>query len=546
MNIYQHITRAVAQQGDQLAFVAAGKKGRDSRLSYAQFGARVERLCAGLSDRGVNQGDRVILLIPMQIELYLCMAAIMRIGAVAVFVDPHMRRDHFDNCCRVVEPRAFIGTPAAHLFRLTCRQLRRVPVQLTSGWLPGFIARDIRKWMQTPLHRPAPDIARVSDDHPALIGFTTGSSGTPRGSTRSHGFLQAQIAALFQPREKRLARVDLPGFPVLPLDNLVRGRTSILPRIPAGRPADIEVKTLLAQVAHHAPEMMSGAPSYLQAICAGAEARNRTLDSVKILFTGGAPVSGQWLQRLGAVWPNARIIIVYGSTEAEPVASIDATEIIDECYSLSARGHGYCVGYPIDQIETLILPLDFSDAAIDELASVALPDYCVGEIAVRGAHVNTHYWNDAQAEISNKIRTSAGTWHRMGDAGYRDEKGRLWLVGRCHTAINAPWDPVVDNNPRRFDAAQCAWIFPYQVEAIINDIDGVLRSTYVGVNQGYHLVVELVDNNTNTATWDDALREALKDLPLTRIWFQPLPVDPRHNTKIEYQAVIDSIQEQEA
>lgn len=86
MNIYQHITRAVAQQGDQLAFVAAGKKGRDSRLSYVQFGARVERLCAGLSDCGVNQGDRVILLMPMQIELYLCMAAIMRIGAVAGIV----------------------------------------------------------------------------------------------------------------------------------------------------------------------------------------------------------------------------------------------------------------------------------------------------------------------------------------------------------------------------------------------------------------------------------------------------------------------------
>jgi len=546
VNICEHFTGTVNTQGSRLAFVAPGKNNREIRLSYAEFDARVKRLCAGLTGRGIGIGDRVILLIPMQIELYLCMSAIMRMGAVAVFVDPHMRRDHFDNCCRLVEPSAFIGTPAAHWLRIFCKHLRKVPVQLTTGHLPGFIAQGIGKWTRKPLHGPAPAIAEVAADHPALIGFTTGSSGVPRGSTRTHGFLNAQIEALFQPEEKRKAAVDLPGFPVLPLDNLVRGRTTVLPRIRPGKVAEIRADRLLDQVKRHAPDMMSGPPSYLEAICDGAEAMNCTLDSVKLLLTGGAAMSKQGLQRLAAIWPNARIIVVYGSTEAEPVARIDASEIIAECYSRSTRGHGYCVGYPVDQVQTCVLPLDFERDAIDDLASIELPDFRVGEIAVCGPHVNTRYWNDPLGEKKNKIKTLNGTWHRMGDAGYRDEKGRLWLVGRCHTAMRFPVPAVPDERPTFFDPLQAAWIFPYQVEAIINNCAAVKRSAYVGIGNGFHLVVELIDNRVDTAALEAALRNAMPGFPLTGIWFQPLPVDPRHNSKIEYRAVIDSLQEQGA
>jgi acyl-coenzyme A synthetase/AMP-(fatty) acid ligase len=544
VNVYEHIAKVVSERVDELAIVEQDPKGRDTALTYAEYDAQVKRLCAALAHGGVSEGDRVIVLIPMQIELYVCMTAIMRMGAVTVFVDPHMPRAHFDNCCKVVEPKAFIGIPKAHLFRLGCKHLRKVPLQLTTGRLPGFIAKPIGGWLRTPLEGEPPPMLDVADDHPALIGFTTGSSGAPRGSTRTHGFLNAQIAALFQPEEKRQSTVDLPGFPVLPLDNLVRGRATILPRFPPGKVAEVEVDTLLNQVDRYAPDMMSGAPAYLEAICGGAEAVGRTLDSVRILFTGGAPMAKTGLARLCAVWPNARVVVVYGSTEAEPVARIDAAEIIDECYALSTQGHGYCVGYPIDEIETLIMPLDFSDSSIDDLSTVALPNHCIGEIAVRGAHVNTQYWNDPAGEEKNKIQSPSGTWHRMGDAGYRDAKGRLWLVGRSHTAMTPPWAPNPSDGHRPFAPGHAAWIFPYQVEAIANDMEGVKRSAYVGANQGYHLVVEPMDGDTDTAALERALTDAMAGFPLTRMAFRSLPVDPRHNTKIDYTTVVKWLEEQ--
>lgn len=546
MNICEHITGIVDSQGAELAFVAARSGDRDIKLSYAEFDAQMKRLSVGLSGLGIGKGDRVILLIPMQIELYLCMAAIMRIGAVSVFVDPHMQRDHFDNCCRVVGPKAFIGVPKAHLLRIFCKHLRKLPIHLCTRGLPRFIARGIGKWTHKPLTAATADIVQVDHDHPALIGFTTGSSGLPRGSTRTHGFLNAQIEALFQPEEKRQSSVDLPGFPVLPLENLIRGRTTVLPPIHSGRVAEVNAETVLKLAARYEPEMMSGSPSYLHAIGAGARAQNRKLDSVRVLFTGGAPISAGELRQLAQVWPHARIVIVYGSTEAEPVASIDASEIVDDCYAFSLRGQGYCSGYPVDQVETIILPLDFDHDSIDCLESAALPDYRIGEIAVRGPHVNTRYWNDPQGEKKNKIKTSSGTWHRMGDAGYRDEKGRLWLVGRSHMAIRSPWIVAVDKNPQGFNPFQSDWIFPYQVEAIINNNAAVKRSAYVGINKGYHLVVELVEDSGDIGKLEETLQEAISGFPLTRVWFQPLPLDPRHNSKIEYQSVMKSLQEQGA
>ena len=156
--------------------------------------------------------------------------------------------------------------------------------------------------------------------------------------------------------------------------------------------------------------------------------------------------------------------------------------------------------------------------------------------------MNTRYWNDPEGEKNNKVQTPSGTWHRMGDAGYRDAKGRLWLVGRLHMAMLPPWAPRSSDGSQPFEPGQAAWIFPYQVEAIVNDITGVKRSAYVGVNQGYHLLVEPL--LADTTVLERTITEAMAGFPLTRMRFRSLPVDPRHNAKIDYQAVVKWLQDQ--
>src|SRR5260370_26483211 len=111
------------------------------------------------------------------------------------------------------------------------------------------------------------------------------------------------------------------------------------------------------------------------------------LDGVRAAFVGGAPVGGALIARLRTVFPAARIYVAYGSSEAEPIAAIDATEIEQETAARTATGSGHCVGLPIAPTE---LRIERPDAA------------GAGEIEVRGPHVN------------------AIGWHRTGDTGYRD------------------------------------------------------------------------------------------------------------------------------
>jgi hypothetical protein len=113
-------------------------------------------------------------------------------------------------------------------------------------------------------------------------------------------------------------------------------------------------------------------------------------------------------------------------------------------------------------------------------------------------------------------------------------------------AISPPWKPGPDGSNKTFVPGQADWIFPYQVEAIANNIDGVKRSAYVGVNQGYHLLVETLEADVDTTGLERTLSEAMAGFPLTRMWFRCLPVDPRHNSKIDYAAVLEWLQEQGA
>src|SRR6185295_14674452 len=112
-----------------------------------------------------------------------------------------------------------------------------------------------------------------------------------------------------------------------------------------------------------------------------------------------------------------------------------AREIFEECRARSALGYGFCVGKPVPSLEVIVLPLDFKHSRFENLAAQALPASTVGEIVARGPHVNTAYWNNPEGESINKIKTAQGIWHRMGDAGYFDDQGRLWVVGRVHAAM---------------------------------------------------------------------------------------------------------------
>ena len=137
-----------------------------------------------------------------------------------------------------------------------------------------------------------------------------------------------------------------------------------------------------------------------------------------------APVTDQQLSHWLQHYQETELVVAYGSTEAEPVGHIEASERI----ALAAPGQGFCTGQPTDQIETKIIPISKQRIDLDKtpLDQLALPAGEIGELIVAGDHVCRDYYKNENATRENKLIDREGKlWHRMGDTGYFDDHNRF-------------------------------------------------------------------------------------------------------------------------
>ncbi len=473
---------------DRVAIVAA----RD-RITYGELGARVARVASGLAARGVGKGDRVVVLVPMSIELYVVLLAVASIGAVAVFVEPASTLREIARAIRATRPVAFIGVPRAHLLRAVVS----APLSVVVGRLPGTLSL-----VELESDAPPPMVELGADD-PALLTFTSGSTGTPKGAVRSHGFLGAQHDAISRLLLDAGATPDvhLSSFAIVLLSTLVSGGTAVLPG------ADADGVTVI-----------SGSPSFL------APLLSRDLRGVRRIVSGGAPVPVDLCEEVARVAPQARFIVAYGSTEAEPIARIDGAEVCAETAAATRAGAGLCVGRPDEHVTVKLLRPTLAPILIGHggLGALEVPRGEVGEVVVTGPHVNRRYYRDPAAERATKIVDEAGAvWHRTGDAAYLDGRGRLWLVGRIADIV------------RRGDAVY----HPTAVEAIARTLPWVERAALVAEGERTLLVVE---PRARRGRDRDALVRhlATRDVAIDRVVVvDRLPVDSRHRAKLDYPAV---------
>jgi len=150
-----------------------------------------------------------------------------------------------------------------------------------------------------------------------------------------------------------------------------------------------------------------------------------------------------------------------------------------------------------------------------------LPPGAIGELIVTGDHVCRDYYRNPRAVQENKIQDPDGTtvWHRMGDTGAFDPEGRFWIAGRVHSTI------------RR----RGAFLHPQLVEQAAHGEDGrIRRLAAIGLNGNAVLVIETDAGEELESDVKARLTAAglmVDEIVLTR---RPLPVDPRHNSKIDY------------
>lgn len=495
------------------------RRGRSRTLSFADLDLAAGRAAALLLQEGLRPGDRVLVLHPMAGELYVALAAIFRLGLTAMFLDPSTGRQHIDRCCALVAPRALIGSARAHLLRLLSPALQRIPVKFCIGpSIPGAVP-----WSRASRLAPYEPIQPCPPETPALLTFTSGSTGDPKAAVRSHGFLLAQHQALEQSLGLTPGEVDLTALPIFVLANLASGVTSLIPDADLRRPGAVDPAPLVAQIQVHRPTRTVASPAFLEPLANYCIQRRLTFPSLKKVFSGGAPVFPDLLDKLQAVAPQADIVAVYGSTEAEPIAFVGRHEIARDDVAGMLGGRGLLTGTPVSSIHLRILgnnwgrPIGPYSRA--QFAAACLRPGEAGEIVVSGGHVLPGYLH-GHGDEETKFAVDGTLWHRTGDAGYLDDRGRVWLLGRCAARIE-------DSR---------GTLYPFMVECTARHYPGVRHAAVASCSGRRILAIQLEEYAANTDL--TALAQELAWASIDEIQvYKHIPVDKRHNAKIDYPAL---------
>lgn len=376
--------------------------------TWAELDQRVNALAAALHRRGVAAGDRVMILMLNRPEFFEATLAANRLGAVAVPVNFRLTPPELaylvDNCgAAVLITEPILAPVAAALREIAPLRHLIVAETATSEAVLGF------EDLITEPGEPAPP-ADIPADSPALIMYTSGTTGHPKGAVLTHANLAGQSMTAIYTNPPSLGH-DV-GFVGVPLFHIA-GIGMLLPAMTLGAPTVIyplgafDPGELLDVLAEEGVTGIFLVPAQWQAVCAEQQARPRQL-SLKTLSWGAAPASDTLLREMAQTFPNCRILAAFGQTEMSPVTCMLLDE--DAIRKLGSVGR--------------VIPTVTARVVDDEMNDVPAGE--VGEIVYRAPTLMAGYWNNPQATAE----AFAGGWFHSGDLVRMDDEGYVWVVDR--------------------------------------------------------------------------------------------------------------------
>ncbi|MBN2159655.1 MAG: alpha/beta fold hydrolase [Spirochaetes bacterium] len=536
-DLAEHLLDIVRKKPDGLV-VAHQKKlklnGRgvyDTR-TYSVVDRESNQIAHGLEKVGITRGMHTVLMVTPGTDFFAVLSGILKIGAIPVLVDPGMGIRNLKKCMAEAEPEAFIGIPKAHLARVLLRWAKKsVRINVTvgrrycwGGWTLGKIESlgSAEPYIMTVKPKP---------EDTAMLAFTSGNTGIPKGVIFTHGIMSAQLDIIGGFIEVKEGDADLSTFPPFALFGPACGVPAIIPDMDATKPASANPRKLVAAINDYQCTSTFCSPALVEKIGRYCEAKGIKLPSLRKVLSAGAPARMSSLERfLRLLSPGVEIVTPYGATEALPVTYIGTDELMKETKKLTEQGSGVCVGRPVPGVEVAIVPI--SEEAIEEWTdTLRLPAGTIGEIAAKGPVVTTVYYKRPVQTRLAKIKDprDGGIWHRMGDVGYLDKQGRLWMCGRkVHrvvtqngTLFSLPCEAIFNNHPKVNRSALVGIVKNGRTEpVIIIELEKGLR---LGPRAKKQLTVELLNlgekhNHTKTIK--------------TVLYRRNFPVDIRHNAKI--------------
>ena len=517
----------------QLALAVARKGWRQhdryDEITFAELEQDVNAYACIFANRGIRRRMRTLLMITPGREFCAAIFALLKLGAPPVLIDPGIGLRNIGRCIQRAMPAAFVGIRKAQVARRMFGWGRdSIRISLTVESLPRGKSGPADVTPEE-FSRGAHPVDPLADTEVAAIAFTSGSTGPPKAVVFDHQNFEAQadlVGGLLGPY---VAEPHLMTCPLFLFFAPVLGLTAIIPDMDTSKQAAADPSRLIASIEDYQCRSFFASPVLVRRLGSYCRETNRKLTSIERVLSGGAPSEPHALATLAAaIGPGGEIFTPYGATEAFPVSNLSSAEILNETSEKTKSGAGVCVGRPLHGITASIIPI--GDSPVNDWEEIRpLPPYEIGEIAVSGRVVSRRYFNDPDATEHAKIpcRATGSLYHRMGDVGYVDDLGRLWMCGRKSQRVVTP---------KRV-------YFTVPTEGVFNAHGEVSRTALVGVKGGENtipvLCVELADHKSAKARRriGEELHALGAKFEHTReirhfLFHRPFPVDARHNSKI--------------
>jgi len=406
-----HTATHAAMRPDRTAL-----KFRGQVTTWKQLHERMLRGAAALQARGVGEGDRVALLTLNHPWFVEAVFAANSIGAMAVPLNFRLAPPELDYILTDSAPSAVLVD--AMLLPL----LKAAPSSAAIGTvvvigeadLSGEAANVVAYEEFLAAHEPI-ELRDVGEESTALVMYTSGTTGHPKGAMLSHRNMQLQaltcIRAMEMFDDSDVGFLTAPFFHIAGLGsivaNIVTGCPTVIHPLGAFDPAAV-----LDAYEQEGATIVFNVPVQWDLLCAEQKARPRDL-RLRIISWGAAPATDSTLRAMAEAFPRALNVAVFGQTETSPITCVLRGE--DSLRKLGS------VGRPIPTIQYRVVNHLMEDVAPGE----------VGEIVYRGPTVMQGYWNKpAETEAA-----FAGGWFHSGDLVRQDEEGFVWVVDRLKDMI---------------------------------------------------------------------------------------------------------------
>ena len=480
-----------------------------NKITFTQIDTKSDEICNYLVQKGFKKGNKIVVFVPISIEFYLILTAIFKMGLQAVFIDPYAGIEHINKCCEMISPDGIIGNGKTLLKGFFLKGIRKIGKKINyikmlehSEKLLIYEKNKNQKTIQN---------EKIDGSTPALISFTSGSTGFPKIIMRTHEFLLGQHNVLEKNLKFEKETAVYSSFPIFLLSHMATGTTTFIPDLNWRKPVESDFRNIVKQITENNIQNIILPPAIFENIVKFCKDEKIMLENVQKVYTGGAPVFYSLMKNIKEVFANAKIIALYGASEAEPISILNFENITEEDIENMKNGDGLLAGKIVNEIELKIEELEKTPKK-NKISEIK------GEILVRGENVVDGYLNIEKNSDEN--------WHRTGDMGYINKKGQLILLGRVKGRIQLG-EKIY---------------YPFAVETAFSFCKILKKSVLTSKNGKLYLLVERNPEYKGNLSENIEIIELKKKFEIFKIIETEIPMDKRHNSKTDYKKLEEMVE----